>query len=101
MPDAAAACTKGQVAADEVEMIGDWYIDLGNVGPTIMKDANNAMYRHYYLAGAALNYESTIFDIRFQFDTMAKTDTAVAMPTDIKVVIWTAGATTCSSTGSA
>ena len=91
MPDAAAACTKGQVAADEVVMIGDSYMDLGNVGPTIMKDANNAMYRHYYLAGAALNYESTIFNIPYQFDTMAETDTAVAMPTDIKVVIMDGG----------
>jgi hypothetical protein len=82
---------KGQIAADEVAMIGDSYMDLGNVGPTIMKDANNAMYRHYYLAGAALNYESTIFNIPYQFDTMAETDTAVAMPTDIKLVIMDGG----------
>jgi hypothetical protein len=82
---------KGQIADDEVVMIGDSYMDIGNVGPTIMKDANNAMYRHYYLAGAALNYESTIFNIPYQFDTMAETDTAVAMPTDIKLVIMDGG----------
>lgn len=90
-PDAAAPCVKGQIADDEVVMIGDSYMDIGNVGPTIMKDANNAMYRHYYLAGAALNYESTIFNIPYQFDTMAETDTAVAMPTDIKLVIMDGG----------
>jgi hypothetical protein len=72
-------------------MLGDSYMDLANVGPTIMKDANNAMYRHYYLSGAALNYGSGSFNIPYQFDTSAETDTAVAMPKDIKVVIMDGG----------
>jgi hypothetical protein len=72
-------------------MLGDSYMDIGNVGPTIMKDANNAMYRHYYLAGASLNYGSGAFNIPYQFDTEALTDTAVSMPTDIKVVIMDGG----------
>ncbi len=46
-----AACVKGQITNNEVVMLGDSYMDIGNVGPTIMKDANNAMYRHYYLCG--------------------------------------------------
>jgi hypothetical protein len=77
--------------SDEVVMLGDSYMDIGNVGPTIMKDANNAMYRHYYLAGASLNYGSGAFNIPYQFDTEALTDTAVSMPTDIKVVITDGG----------
>jgi hypothetical protein len=72
-------------------MIGDSYMDVGNVGPTIMKDAGNAMYRHYYLAASALNYGSGNFNIPYQFDTLAETDTAVPHPTDIKVVIMDGG----------
>jgi len=37
-------------------MLGDSYMDVGHVGPTIQMDAN-ATYRTYYLAGAALAYE--------------------------------------------
>ncbi|MGO9834030.1 MAG: hypothetical protein ACLP1X_07445 [Polyangiaceae bacterium] len=87
----AAPCVKGQVKDDEVVMIGDSYMDLGNVGPTIMMDANNATYRHYYLAGSALNYGSVNLNIPYQFDTLAETDTAVSDPTDIKVVIMDGG----------
>jgi hypothetical protein len=85
------SCTKGQVGSNEVVMIGDSYMDVGNVGPTIMKDANNATYRHYYLAGSALNYGSGSLNIPYQFDTQALMDTAVANPTDIKVVIMDGG----------
>ncbi len=76
---------------DEVVMLGDSYMDIGNVGPTIMKDANNAKYRHYYLAGASLNYGAGNFNIPYQFDTDALMDTAVANPKDIKVVIMDGG----------
>lgn len=86
-----ATCTKGQVKDNEVVMIGDSYMDIGNVGPTLMKDAGNAMYRHYYLAGAALNYEGLNLNIPYQFDTSAEMDTAVTNPTDIKVVIMDGG----------
>jgi lysophospholipase L1-like esterase len=72
-------------------MLGDSYMDLGNVGPTIMKDANNAMYRHYYLLGSAMNYGSGQLNIPYQWDTMALNDTAVAMPKDVKVVIMDGG----------
>ena len=72
-------------------MLGDSYMDVGNVGPTIMKDANNAMYRHYYLAASALNYESGALNIVYQFDTEAEMDTTVTNPTDIKVVIMDGG----------
>jgi hypothetical protein len=85
------ACVKGQVMDDEVVMLGDSYMDIGHCGPTIMKDANNAMYRHYYLAASALNYESGTFNIPYQFDTEALMDKAVANPTDIKVVIMDGG----------
>jgi hypothetical protein len=84
-------CVKGQVKNNEVVMLGDSYMDIGNVGPTIMKDANNAMYRHYYLAASALNYGSGTFNIPYQFETMALMDTAVMNPTDIKVVIMDGG----------
>jgi hypothetical protein len=72
-------------------MIGDSDMDVGNVGPTIMKDANTATYRHYYLAGAALNYGSGNLNIPYQFDTLALMDTTVTSPTDIKVVIMDGG----------
>jgi len=72
-------------------MLGDSYMDLGNVGPTIMMDANGAKYRHYYLAASAMNYGSGTFNIPYQFDTEAEMDTAVANPTDIKVVIMDGG----------
>jgi hypothetical protein len=66
-------------------MLGDSYLDLGNVGPTIQKVAN-ATYRTYYLLGAALNYGSGQFNIPYQFDSMAVTDNP-----DIKVVITDGG----------
>jgi hypothetical protein len=72
-------------------MIGDSYMDLGNVGPTIMKDAGNVSYRHYYLAGAALNYGAVNLNIPYQFDNSAEMDTAVPHPTDIKVVVMDGG----------
>jgi hypothetical protein len=84
-------CVKGQVKNNEVVMLGDSYMDIGNVGPTIMKDANNAMYRHYYLAASALNYGSGAYNIPYQFDTEALMDTTVANPKDIKVVILDGG----------
>jgi hypothetical protein len=71
-------------------MIGDSYMDVGNVGPTIMKDANNAMYRHYYLAASALAYGSGALNIPYQFNTEALM-AAVPNPTDIKVVIMDGG----------
>jgi hypothetical protein len=93
-PDAAPACVKGQVSANEVVMLGDSYLDApwGNVGPTIMTKAN-AMYRHYYIGGAALAWGNpdTQFYIPYQFDPMALTDTAVQNPADIKVVIMDGG----------
>jgi hypothetical protein len=91
VPTPTPPCVKGQVQADEVVMLGDSYMDIGNVGPTLMKDAGNAMYRHYYLAGAALNYEAANLNIPYQFDTSAEMDPAVANPKDIKVVIMDGG----------
>jgi lysophospholipase L1-like esterase len=72
-------------------MLGDSYMDYGNVGPTIMKDAGNRTFRHYYLAGAAMNYEAFNLNIPYQFDTSALGDTSVPNPTDIKVVIMDGG----------
>jgi hypothetical protein len=82
---------KGQVTDNEVVMLGDSYMDVGNVGPTIMKDANNAKYRHYYLAASALAYGSGNFNIPYQFMTEALTDATVSNPTDIKVVVMDGG----------
>jgi hypothetical protein len=72
-------------------MLGDSYMDVGNVGPTIMKDANNAKYRHYYLAASALAYGSGNFNIPYQFTNEALTDATVTNPTDIKVVVMDGG----------
>jgi len=79
------ACVKGQVKASEVVMLGDSYMDIGHVGPTIQMVAG-ATYRTYYLAGAALNYESGQLNIPYQFDSMA-----VPANPDIKVVITDGG----------
>jgi hypothetical protein len=84
-PDAGASCMRGQVQPSEVVMLGDSYMDLGNVGPTIQMVAG-AMYRTYYLLGAALNYGSGQLNIPYQFDSMAIPDNP-----DIKVVITTGG----------
>jgi hypothetical protein len=78
-------CVKGQVKNNEVVMLGDSYLDVGHVGPTIQMDAN-ATYRTYYLAGAALNYGSGQLNIPYQFDSMA-----VPANSDIKVVITDGG----------
>jgi lysophospholipase L1-like esterase len=94
-PEAAPPCVKGQVTPDEVVMLGDSYLDpaWGNVGPTLMMDANNAAYRHYYIGGAALAWGNpdTQFYIPYQFNPMALTDVAVTNPADIKVVILDGG----------
>jgi lysophospholipase L1-like esterase len=66
-------------------MLGDSYMDLGHVGPTIQTVAG-AMYRTYYLLGAALDYGSGQFNIPYQFDSMA-----VPANPDIKVVITDGG----------
>jgi hypothetical protein len=76
---------KGQVRPNQVVMLGDSYMDLGFLGPTIQKVAG-ATYRTYYLAGAALNYGVGQGNIPFQF-----TDMAVPANPDIKVVITTGG----------
>jgi hypothetical protein len=93
-PDAAPACVKGQVTPNEVVMLGDSYLDpnWGNVGPTIMMDAN-ATYRHYYIGAASLAWgnPNTQFYIPYQYDPMAKTDTSIMNPTDIKVIIMDGG----------
>jgi phospholipase/lecithinase/hemolysin len=69
----------------EVVMVGDSYMDVGNVGPTIQKDAN-ATYRTYYQAGAAMYYGTGQGNIPYQFDSMA-----VPANADIKVVIMDGG----------
>jgi hypothetical protein len=53
----------------------------------------NAMYRHYYIGGAAMAWgnPNTQFYIPYQFDPMALTDIAVTNPSDIKVVIMDGG----------
>jgi hypothetical protein len=84
------ACVKGDTKADEVIMLGDSYMDIGHIGPDIMSDAM-AMYRHYYLAGSAMNYGSGALNIPHQYEVQAMTDTSVAMPKDIKVVIMDGG----------
>jgi hypothetical protein len=93
-PDTAPACVKGQVTPNEVVMLGDSYLDpnWGNVGPTIMMDAN-AMYRHYYIGAASMAWGNpdTQFYIPYQYDPMAKTDTSVMNPADIKVIIMDGG----------
>ena len=66
-------------------MIGDSYMDIGNVGPTIQKDAN-ATYRTYYLAGSGMSSGSGSTNIPYQFDSMA-----VPANPDIKVVIMDGG----------
>jgi hypothetical protein len=66
-------------------MLGDSYMDLGFVGPTIQRFAG-AMYRTYYLLGAALSYGSGQGNIPYQF-----TDMAVPANPDIKVVITDGG----------
>jgi phospholipase/lecithinase/hemolysin len=81
----------GQTTDQEVVMLGDSYMDYANVGPTIMQDAGNRMFRHYYLAGAAMNYGALNLNIPYQFDTSALMDTSVTNPTDIKVVIMDGG----------
>jgi phospholipase/lecithinase/hemolysin len=73
------------VKPSEVVMLGDSYLDVGHVGPTIQMVAG-ATYRTYYLAGAALNYGSGALNIPYQFDSEAVT----ANP-DIKVVITDGG----------
>jgi hypothetical protein len=78
-------CVKGQVRPNQVVMLGDSYMDLGFLGPTIQKVAG-ATYRTYYLAGAALNYGFGQGNIPYQF-----TDMAVTANPDIKVVIMTGG----------
>jgi hypothetical protein len=93
-PDAAPACAKGQVTPDEVVMLGDSYLDApwGDVGPTLMTEAN-AMYRHYYIGAASMAWGNpdTQFYIPYQYDPMAKMDTSVMNPTDIKVIIMDGG----------
>jgi hypothetical protein len=92
--DAAPSCVKGQVTPDEVVMLGDSYLDApwGDVGPTLMMEAN-ATYRHYYIGGASMAWGNpdTQFYIPYQYDPMAKTDTSVTSPADIKVVIMDGG----------
>jgi hypothetical protein len=66
-------------------MLGDSYMDIGNVGPTIQMDAN-AMYRTYYQAGAALNYGTGQGNIPYQYESLA-----VPANPDIKVVITDGG----------
>ena len=92
--DAAPACVKGQVTPNEVVMLGDSYLDpaWGNIGPTLMMQAN-AMYRHYYIGGAAMAWgnPNTQFFVPYQFDPMALTDISVMNPADIKVVIMDSG----------
>ncbi len=93
-PDAGPSCVKGQVTPNEVVMLGDSYLDApwGNVGPTLMMEAN-ANYRHYYIGAASMAWGNpdTQFYIPYQFDPMALTDTSVMNPSDIKVVIMDGG----------
>jgi lysophospholipase L1-like esterase len=83
--DAGAPCVKGQVKPNEVIMLGDSYMDIGHVGPTIQKDAN-ATYRTYYQAGAALNYGTLQGNIPYQYESLA-----IPASSDIKVVIMDGG----------
>ncbi len=83
-------CVKGDTMADEVIMLGDSYMDIGMIGPDVISDAM-AMYRHYYQAGAAMNYGLGAFNIPYQYENEALMDTAVTMPKDIKVVIMDGG----------
>jgi len=87
------SCMKGTTQANRVVMLGDSYMDpsFGDVGPHIMMDANNAMYRHYYLAGAATNNGSGQLNIPYQYTNMAKTDVAVMNPAQIDIVIMDGG----------
>jgi len=82
-----AACVMGQVQPSEVVMLGDSYLDpaWGNVGPTLMMEAN-ASYRPYYIGAASVNGGIGQFNIPYQFDSMAVPDNP-----DIKVVITDGG----------
>jgi hypothetical protein len=94
------ACTKGQVKASQVVMLGDSYLDksFGNVGANIVADAQKAgalpagtAYREYYLAGAAVNNGGGNLNIPYQYDVSAKGDLTVASPKDIQIVIMDGG----------
>ena len=93
-------CQKGQVKPSEVVMLGDSYMDMnyGNVGANIVAAATMAgaltagtKYREYYVGGAAVNNGAGQLNIPYQYDSMAKVDTSVQNPKDIKVVIMDGG----------
>ncbi|HEX4445720.1 MAG TPA: SGNH/GDSL hydrolase family protein [Polyangiaceae bacterium] len=84
----------------KVVMLGDSYLDpnYGNVGNNIFADAQaagslaaNTTYRHYYLAGAAMNNGAGLLNIPYQYDSGAKTDLAVSNPADIDVIVMDGG----------
>ena len=113
---AGTACVTGKVTPDEVVMLGDSYFDpvWANTALDLFADAQNAgalaanvTYRHYYIGAASMAWGNpgTQFYIPYQYDPMAKTDTAVTNPKDIKVVITDGGGndvligdTTCEQT---
>jgi hypothetical protein len=95
---AGAACVTGKATPDEVVMLGDSYFDpvWANTAVDLFTDAQNAgalaanvTYRHYYIGAASMAWGNpgTQWYIPYQYDPMAKTDTAVMNPKDIKVVI--------------
>jgi hypothetical protein len=98
----ASACVTGSVTPNEVVMLGDSYFDpaWANTALDIFGDAQDAgalaastTYRHYYIGAASLGWGNpdTQWYIPYQYDPMAKTDTAVMNPKDIKVIIMDGG----------
>ncbi len=95
-----ATCVKGQVTPNEVVMLGDSYLDpaYSNAALDLFADAQmagslaaNTTYRHYYQGGASMNSGALQFNIPYQYETEALTDTAVSMPKDIKIIIMDGG----------
>jgi lysophospholipase L1-like esterase len=99
-PGDGGGCTKGSVTPNEVVMIGDSYFDPFYSQAAVDLFANvqdagslpaNTTYRHYYQGGASMNSGDLQFNIPYQYETEAMTDTSVSMPTDIKVIIMDGG----------
>lgn len=98
----ASDCVKGSVTPNEVVMLGDSYFDpaWANTALDLFADAQdagslaaNTTFRHYYIGAASLGWGNpdTQWYIPYQYDPMAKTDTAVMNPKDIKVIIMDGG----------
>jgi len=97
----APVCVTGQVAPNQVIVLGDSYLDhpvWSNVVPDLYADLRaagslgaTATYREYQLGGAAMNYGALNLNIPYQYETSARSDLAVMNPTDIDTIIMDGG----------